>query len=90
MNQLDDDLNTPNAYTVIFDTMKKINQGLRTKEPDWNVLGKLRNSVVKMLDILGIVVDKVELSEEDKTIFEQWNQQNHKKIGMKRINIAIN
>ena len=73
LNQLDDDLNTPNAYTVIFDTMKKINQGLRTKEPDWGVLGKLRNSVVKMLDILGIIVEKVVLSEEDKTVFQQWN-----------------
>lgn len=53
--------------------MKKINQGLRTKEPDWDVLGKLRNSVVKMLDILGIIVEKVVLNEEDKTIFQQWN-----------------
>ena len=63
LDQLDDDLNTPNAYTVIFDTVKKINQGLRTKDPDWNEINKLRNSVVKMLDILGIV---------DKALFEKW------------------
>ncbi len=72
LDQLDDDLNTPNAYTVIFDTVKKINQGLRTKDPDWNEINKLRNSVVKMLDILGIVVKKVQLHEEDKALFEKW------------------
>ena len=74
LDQLDDDLNTPNAYTVIFDTVKKINQGLRTKEPDWNTVIGLRNSVVKMLSVLGIVVDKVVLDEEDKALFTKWNE----------------
>ena len=74
LDQLDDDLNTPNAYTVIFDTVKKINQGLRTKEPDWNTVIGLRNSVVKMLSVLGIVVDRVVLDEEDKTLFTKWNE----------------
>ena len=74
LDQLDDDLNTPNAYTVIFDTVKKINQGLRTKGPDWNTVIGLRNSVVKMLSVLGIVVDKVVLDEEDKALFTKWNE----------------
>ena len=74
LDQLDDDLNTPNAYTVIFDTVKKINQGLRTKEPDWNTVIGLRNSVVKMLSVLGIVVDRVVLDEEDKALFTKWNE----------------
>lgn len=74
LDQLDDDLNTPNAYTVIFETVKKINQGLRTKEPDYQTIVSLRNSVVKMLEVLGIVVDKVDLSEEDKELFNKWNE----------------
>ena len=74
IDALNDDLNTPNAYTVIFDTVKKINQGLRTKEPDWNTVIGLRNSVVKMLSVLGIVVDKVVLDEEDKALFTKWNE----------------
>ena len=60
--------------TVIFDTVKKINQGLRTKEPDWNTVIGLRNSVVKMLSVLGIVADKVVLDEEDKALFTKWNE----------------
>ena len=59
---------------VIFDTVKKINQGLRTKEPDWNTVIGLKNSVVKMLSVLGIVVDRVVLDEEDKTLFTKWNE----------------
>lgn len=74
LDQLDDDLNTPNAYTVIFETVKKINQGLRTKEPDFKTIVSLRNSVVKMLEVLGIVVDKVELNDEDKQLFNKWNE----------------
>lgn len=74
LDQLDDDLNTPNAYTVIFETVKKINQGLRTKEPDYKTIVSLRNSVVKMLEVLGIVVDKVDLNEEDKELFNKWNE----------------
>ena len=56
LDQMDDDMNTPNAYTVIFETVRKLNGMLRTREPDWKEAGKLRNSVVKMLDILGIKV----------------------------------
>ena len=54
LDQMDDDMNTPNAYTVIFETVRRLNSMLRTREPDWKEAGKLRNSVVKMLDILGI------------------------------------
>ena len=79
LDQLDDDLNTPNAYTVIFDTVKKINQGLRTKQPDWNKIGEFRNSVVKMLDILGIVVEKTNISEADRALFEKWNSAKQEK-----------
>ncbi|MDY3234955.1 MAG: cysteine--tRNA ligase, partial [Erysipelotrichaceae bacterium] len=46
LDQMDDDMNTPNAYTVIFETVRKLNGMLRTREPDWKEAGKLRNSVV--------------------------------------------
>ena len=73
LDQLDDDLNTPNAYTLIFDTVKKVNQTMRQKEPDFGMLNSLRNSVVKMLDILGIRVDHIVLSDEDRELFNGWN-----------------
>ncbi len=74
LDQLDDDMNTPNAYAVISETVKKLNASLRTKEIDFEVVSKYRNAVEKMLDILGIVVEKVVLSAEDKELFAKWNE----------------
>ena len=73
LDQLDDDMNTPNAYTVIFETVKKLNQTMRTREPDWAQAGKLRNAITKDLDILGITVDKPVVSDEDRDLFQKWN-----------------
>lgn len=73
LDQLDDDMNTPNAYEVIFNTVKQLNTALRAKEIDFNVVSKYRNAVEKMLDILGIVVEKVVLTDEDKDLFAKWN-----------------
>ena len=72
LDQLDDDLNTPNAYTVIFDTVKKLNQTMRVREIDFDALKKIRNSIVKMLDVLGITVEKTVLDEEEKALYNSW------------------
>jgi len=74
LDQMDDDMNTPNAYTVIFDTVKKLNQLLRVKEIDWNSVIKLTNSIEKMLFILGIEIDKIEVTEEDQNNYQKWNE----------------
>ena len=74
LDQLDDDMNTPNAYTVIFDTMKKINQGLRVREVNFEEIGKLRNAVEKMLTVLGITVEKPVVTDEDRDAYTKWNQ----------------
>ena len=73
LDQLDDDMNTPNAYEVIFNTVKQLNTALRSKEIDFETVSKYRNAVEKMLNVLGIVVDKVVLSDEDKELFAKWN-----------------
>ena len=73
LEQMKDDLNTPNAYMVIFDTVKLLNQNLRTKDIDYNEVSKNYNAIIKMLDILGIFIDKVILTEEDKDIYNKWN-----------------
>ena len=74
LTQMKDDLNTPNAYMVIFDTVKLLNQSLRTKDVDYNEVAKNYNAIIKMLEILGIFIDKVVLSEEDKDIYNKWNE----------------
>ena len=71
--QMQDDLNTPNAYMVIFDTVKLLNQNLRTKDIDFNEVAKNYNAIIKMLSILGIFIKKVELTAEDKDTYNKWN-----------------
>ena len=73
LDQMDDDMNTPNAYTVIFETIKKLNGSLRQRDIDWKLAGSYRNAVVKMLNVLGIEPEKVNLTEEDKELFHSWN-----------------
>ena len=74
LDQLDDDMNTPNAYTVIFETVKKLNTALRQREIDWNTAGAYCGAVVKMLGVLGIVVPEVSVTEEDRELFAKWNE----------------
>lgn len=74
LNELSDDLNTPNAYTVIYDTIKKLNSLLRVKDIDSLKIESYINSVEKMLDILGIQVLDYKLSKEDKSLFDSWNK----------------
>ncbi len=73
LDQMDDDLNTPNAYTVIYDTIKKLNASLRNKEINFKEVGKYTNSVDKMLKVLGIKYEKVKLNQDDKDLFKSWN-----------------
>ena len=70
---MDDDLNTPNAYTVIYDTVKKLNNSLRTKDLDYDLIIKYINSIEAMLDVLGIEYNTYKLSQEDKQLFLNWN-----------------
>ena len=80
LDQLDDDLNTPNAYSVIFEAVKKLNQSLRQREIDFTAVGRYRNAVEKMLKVLGIIVEKPEVTEEDRELFEKWNAAKKEKI----------
>ena len=73
LDQMDDDMNTPNAYTVIFETIKKLNGSLRQREVDWKLAGSYRNAASKMLKVLGIEPEVVNLTEEDKELFANWN-----------------
>lgn len=74
LDQMADDLNTPNAYMVIFDTLKLLNQSLRTKDIDWNKTFAEYNAIEKMLEILGVFIEKTVLSEEDKDTYSKWNE----------------
>ena len=79
MLAMEDDLNTPNAYAVIFEVVKQINQKMRTKDLDYISLAKDVKCLMKCLDILGIVYPNISLSDDDKEIYKEWiNAKNEK------------
>ncbi len=74
LDAMDDDMNTPNAYAVIYDTVKKLNQSLRQREISWETVAPYRNAVEKMLEVLGITVEKITVDEEGRELFAKWNE----------------
>lgn len=74
IDQMADDLNTPNAYMVIFETLKKLNQVLRVRDIDFDAVFKEYNAIGKMLEILGIFIEMKVLDEEDKRNYALWNE----------------
>lgn len=72
LTALKDDFNTANAYKEIFDTIKLLNASLRVADVDYNRVIELVNSVVKMLDVLGIVYEFVDISIADIEIYDKW------------------
>ncbi len=74
MEAMRDDLNTPNAYKVIFDTVKELNQSLRQRQIDFAVVASHYSSVKKMLSVLGVFIDEIVLSDEDRELYAKWNE----------------
>ena len=72
IDALNDDLNTPNAISVVYEVVKKINQAVRQREIDVENLAVLVHTLEKMLYILGIEFDKITMSEEDKEMYQNW------------------
>jgi cysteinyl-tRNA synthetase len=73
LEAMQDDLNTPNAMKIIFDTVKALNAALRQKDQDES-LAQLYQSLQKMLWVMGIVFNKTQLDEHQVQLYEQWNQ----------------
>ena len=74
MEAMRDDLNTPNAYKVIFDTVKELNQSLRQRQIDFAIVASHYSSVKKMLSVLGVFIDEIVLSDEDRELYAKWNE----------------
>ena len=70
---LEDDLNTSLALTQILDQVKVLNQVMRVREKDNDVIATEYATLVKMGDVLGFLFEGAKLSEEDIALYEEWN-----------------
>lgn len=65
---MDDDFNTSNLVTYLLDLVKELNTKMRAKEDFVETYDK----IMLINYILGLVYEFVELSEEDKEIYNKW------------------
>ena len=72
LEALCDDLNTPNALTIVYKTVKEINVALRTNPLDINRLEVLFYSLSKMIEILGLQFDYPLVNDEDRLNYELY------------------
>ena len=73
VNSLEDDLNTSLALTQILDQVKVLNQVMRVREKDNDVIATEYATLVKMGDVLGFLFEGTKLSEDDIAVYEEWN-----------------
>lgn len=67
------DCNIANAKTELFALMKQINLDLRTKDIDNQILLNDYESLLTMVNILGLKFDIKILTDEDKKLIEEFN-----------------
>lgn len=71
---MSDDLNTPNAFSVVFETVKQLNAALRQREIDSSEVSELTVAIEKMLEILGINNQRLVLTDKNRELYNQWQQ----------------
>ena len=72
LNALSDDLNTANALTHLYDTIKLANQEIRNREIDYNKLLDLFKSINDMFYVLGLDIPYVKMDENDKKLYQNY------------------
>lgn len=74
IDALCDDLNISNAMAEVFRVIKEANQALRVRDVNEELVVKYFNTLNLMLDILGLKVDLITLSEEDIELINAFNK----------------
>ena len=69
---LADDLNTANALMELYNVIKEANQLIRSKETDLDKLLDLFVTLKDMFYVLGLDIKYVQMSEEDKALYQEY------------------
>ena len=76
---LADDLNTSLALSEILGQVKILNQVMRTKEKDNDMISQEYQTLLKMLDVMGFVHITKELNDEDIEMYLAWQKEKAEK-----------
>ncbi|WP_455683209.1 cysteine--tRNA ligase [Thomasclavelia sp.] len=69
---LQDDLNTSLALTQILNQVKSLNQLMRAKEKNNEIILKNYNTLIKMVDVIGFVYNPRQLTVEELDLYQNW------------------
>ncbi len=69
-----DDLNTANAMSEVYRVIKEINILLRNKEKDYSSLKKYYQTLITMLNLLGLVFEEKILNAEDINLLNEYEE----------------
>ncbi len=72
VNALADDLNTANALSELYNLIKESNQIIRSREIDFEKLNNQFKTLTDMFSVLGLNIEYVKLTGEDKAIYQQY------------------
>lgn len=74
--EMDDDFNTANAISVLFDLSKEANVYLQLEQTSTNVIEKFQETIAVLLNVLGIHInqDQELLDEDIENLIEERNQ----------------
>ncbi len=73
-NALSDDLNTSLALTMILNQVKVLNQVMRVKDKDDQLILNEYNTLREMVEGIGFVFETKVLSDDDINVYNQWNE----------------
>ena len=73
LNALDDDLNTANALSELYNVIRQANQAMRTKEVDLKLLEQLFATIRDEVSILGLNIAYPTLNNDDKKLLIEYN-----------------
>lgn len=71
---MEDDLNTQNAFMALFQAVKVLNQEVRQRSVNYQNVGKVLFTIEKILYVLGIDVNRIQLHKDDYELFAKWNE----------------
>lgn len=74
LDAMADDLNTPNAFSKLFEAVKALNQSIRQREVDFAKVESVVSAIEAMLDVLGIHNEVLVISEEDIETHAKWRE----------------
>lgn len=76
IEEMDDDFNTANAISILFDIAKEANVYLESKQTSTNVIEAFQESISSILNVLGISIEEEQelLDEDIEALIEERNE----------------